>query len=152
MRCNACLCKWHLKPNNNNIYFTEEVLHASDELSKVFDKYTAIIIKGVVPFRKISEEESLLDLGSPNASHASLLDSDHLSNNVTIQAKLNANKDNKPQSDIDALCDIFSNTKLPAPMSPIDTINMLKPTMLQTTAQGIIKIKLFLMSVIFQNL
>lgn len=106
---------------------SEEVLHASDELSRVFDKYTAIIIKGIVPFKKPSDEDSLLDLGSPNASHTSLL-----LDNVNIP-----NTDVKvenPQSDIDALCDIFSSPTLSV---PLDT-NVLKPTTLQQPpTQGI---------------
>lgn len=120
-----------LQNNNNRNMFSEEVLQASDELSRVFDKYAAIIVKGIVPFRKISDEDSLLDLGSPNVTQSSLLlDNDNASSNIAVKTA-----PEMPQSDIDALCDIFSAPTLSPPLSLLDS-NVLKPTTLQPTIPG----------------
>ncbi|GLV41931.1 Golgi-localized gamma-adaptin ear containing ARF binding protein [Carabus blaptoides fortunei] len=104
----------------------KEILQASDELGQVFDKYIAIIVKSVIPPRKLTDGDSLLDLGSPSEAPAPAL----LDNASVVNNNESKKSDEKSQSDIDALCDIFSSHALPPPLTlPESTI--LKPTTVQ---------------------
>lgn len=77
-----------------------EVLHASDDLGQVFDKFTEIIIKGNIPQREVqSNNLSLLDLESSAGETA--LDT----NDVVFHSQIS----NESQSDMDLLCDIFTS-------------------------------------------
>lgn len=49
----------------DNEQLLNEVLSASDELGQVFDKYTAIIVKGQLP-AVVNKNASLLDLSTPS--------------------------------------------------------------------------------------
>ncbi|KAI4462162.1 golgi-localized gamma-adaptin ear containing arf binding protein [Holotrichia oblita] len=75
-----------------------DILNASDELGKVFDKYKDIIINGK-RYKHVEREEnlSLLDFGSSKPGTPVLLD----------EAKVTA-CDNKNSSEFDVLCDIFT--------------------------------------------
>ncbi|GJQ84041.1 Gga [Trypoxylus dichotomus] len=75
-----------------------DILNASDELGKVFDKYKEVIINGK-RHRNVEKEEnlSLLDFGSSKPGTPTLLD----------EAKVTACNNNN-MSEFDVLCDIFT--------------------------------------------
>lgn len=96
-----------------------EVLHASDELGQVFDKYTEIIVKGNIPQPEIqSNNLSLLDLES--SAGESTLDT----NNVVFHSQIS----NESQSDMDLLCDIFTSNIVSDSddiLKPISTVKIM---------------------------
>lgn len=96
-----------------------EVLHASDELGQVFDKFTEIIIKGNIPQQEVqSSNLSLLDLADESALG---------SNNVTLQSQTS----NESQSDMDLLCDIFTSNAVTDPDDILKPISTLKTRSLE---------------------
>ncbi|XP_031351124.1 ADP-ribosylation factor-binding protein GGA1 isoform X3 [Photinus pyralis] len=98
-----------------------EVLHASDELGQVFDKFTEIIIKGNIPQQEVqSSNLSLLDLADESTSN---------SNNVALQSQVS----NESQSDMDLLCDIFTSNIVTDQDDILKPISTLKNTSLEET-------------------
>ncbi|KAK5644708.1 hypothetical protein RI129_006008 [Pyrocoelia pectoralis] len=96
-----------------------EVLHASDELGQVFDKYTEIIVKGNIPQQEVQLSNlSLLDLES--SAGESTLDT----NNVVFRSQIS----NESQSDMDLLCDIFTSNIVSDSddiLKPISTVKIM---------------------------
>lgn len=71
-------------------------------MGQVFDKFTEIIIRGKVSGKTTSNDSenlSLLDLGSPDVT----------STDLNSAATLNNDMSKETQSDMDLLCDIFTN-------------------------------------------
>lgn len=96
---NICTLKTVYNKFANNIYiFLDEILHASDEINTVFEKYTSVIVQGNVSGTNKEEQHSLLDLESTPVESAI--------------AQMAVSEITSPK-DVDVLCDIFNSTNIP---------------------------------------
>lgn len=105
----------------NHFFISGEVLQASDELSQVFDKYTSIIIQGIVPVVKQTEPAtnnlSLLDFEPVDVESASNL----LKSPISPKPEpITTRKES--QSDLDVLCDIFTSNNISGEMSDTEIL------------------------------